>query len=591
VGTSFSVSDIDVGFLASHTWRTDIRVTLQSPSGTRVQLLNGSQALDVDNYNIRLSDEAATEVDTAPHNVADNTGVAPYQNTVRPQNLLSAFDGENALGTWRLEICDTFPSADNGTFLRADLFITQAAAVTGADLSLTKTASNSNPASGSTISYTLTVRNAANSSLNATGVEVRDTLPVGFTFTSATGAGTYNSGTGVWTVGNLAIGASATITITGIVTGTSGTPIVNVAEISASNQNDPDSTVNNGAAGEDDYASATVVIAGTRPAGVPPAFICPAGQTVLDWDTVSWTSGSTNNNYTVATLGNVNAAITNQGAWVSNATYGGLSPTRQNIVTGGLSPAEFSIFQFIDFATTAQVATTTVTLPVAVTAARFTIFDVDFNSGQFADRIRVTATYNGTNVPVTLTNGVANYVIGDQAFGDGLSADASANGNVVVTIALPVDTIIIEYGNHNLSPSNPGGQAIALHDIIMCQPNGDLVIDKSNQIISVPANAGTDPYHIPGAVIRYCLLVTNIGSATATAVSLSDTLPTDVTYNPGSLRFGPTCANATSVEDDDAAGADETPEGASFAAGVVSGTIGSLTGGATRALTFEVTLN
>lgn len=591
VGTSFAIADVDVGFLANHAWRTDIRITLQSPSGTRVQLLTGSQALDLDNYNIRLSDEAANQVDTAPHNVADNTAIAPYQNTVRPENLLSAYDGENALGTWQLEICDTFPGADNGTFLRADLFITQAASVSGADLSLTKTVSNANPANGASISFTLTVRNAANSSQAATGVQVRDILPAGFSFTGATGSGSYNSGTGIWTVGTVAIGGSATLTITGTVTAGGGSGVLNEAEIIASGQSDPDSTVNNGATGEDDYAAATFVVAGARVAGTPPTFTCPTGTTILDWDSQSWTAGSTNNNYTVTTLGTVNVTIVNQGAWVTNATYGGLSPTRQNVVTGGIAPAEFSIFQFIDFATIAQVATTTVTLPVAVPAARFSIFDVDFNSGQFADRLRVTATYNGANVPVTLTNGVSNYVIGNQAFGDGLSADGSANGNVVVTIGQPVDTIVVEYGNHSLSPSNPGGQAIAVHDIIMCQPNGNLTIDKLNQIVSVPAAAGTTAFHIPGAVVRYCLLVTNTGSATATNTNLSDTLPSTVTYVPNSLRFGPTCANATSVEDDDAAGADELPEGAAFNVGVVTGTIGSLQGGATRALTFDVVVN
>jgi uncharacterized repeat protein (TIGR01451 family) len=591
VGTSYSVGDVDIAVLLAHTYRGDLVMTLQSPSGTRVTF-NNQTGGGADNYNAIVSDQAASGlgVDTANHTVTGAASAPPYQFTRSGSALLSAFDGQNASGTWQLEICDN-ANADSGTFYRADLIITSAPVVTGADLSLTKTVSNATPAAGSSVSWTLTVRNAANSSLAATGVQVRDILPAGFTFTSATGTGSYNSGTGIWTVGTVAIGGTATLTINGTVSASAGNPVTNVAEISASGVSDPDSTPNNGNSSEDDYATRTFVVAGSRLAGTPPAFSCPALQTNVDWDGQAWAAGSLNNNYTITNLGVVNFALTNQGSWTNNATYGGQSPTRQNVVTGGIAVPEFSIFQLIDFGSVSQVSTTTITLPVAVTAARFTIFDVDYNAGQFADRIRVTASYNGGSVPVTLTNGVSNYVVGNQAFGDVTSADTSANGNVVVTIAQPVDTIVIEYGNHALAPADPGGQAIALHDIIMCQPNGTIVMDKSSQIVSVPAAAGTDPFHIPGAVVRYCLLLTNTGSATATNTAISDTLPATVTYNPGTLRYGPTCANATSMEDDDAAGGDEAPEGAAFNAGVVTGTVGSLQGGTSRALTFDVTVN
>src|SRR3546814_9069735 len=43
--------------------------------------------------------------------------------------------------------------------------------------------------------------------------------------------------------------------------------------------------------------------------------------------------------------------------FLSNATYGGQSPTRQNVVTGALAPAQYSIFQLVDF--TSQTGTVT----------------------------------------------------------------------------------------------------------------------------------------------------------------------------------------------------------------------------------------
>jgi large repetitive protein len=82
-------------------------------------------------------------------------------------------------------------------------------------------------------------------------------LPAGLTFVGSTQTqGTYNSGTGVWDVGTLASGASATLTLTATLSATS--PVTNTAEVSASDQFDPDSTPGNNVPGEDDQASVTV---------------------------------------------------------------------------------------------------------------------------------------------------------------------------------------------------------------------------------------------------------------------------------------------------------------------------------------------
>jgi uncharacterized repeat protein (TIGR01451 family) len=80
------------------------------------------------------------------------------------------------------------------------------------DLEITKTVSPASVSSGDTATYTITVTN--NGPDNATGVEVTDQLPAGVTYSSDTPSqGSYNSSMGMWTVGNLAIGASATLTI------------------------------------------------------------------------------------------------------------------------------------------------------------------------------------------------------------------------------------------------------------------------------------------------------------------------------------------------------------------------------------------
>ena len=593
VSTSYIVGDVDLGVLATHTWRGDLRITLQSPAGTRVQLVNGdTNNISGDNFNVRLNDGGVQTVNTDGNTVTHSTSAPPYQNDFSPNSPLSAFNGENAQGTWRLEICDQYPQADNGNFVRADLYLTSLPA-NYADLSLTKSVSSAAPATGSSISYTLAVTNASGSPATATGVTVLDTLPAGFSFTSATGFGSYNSTTGVWTVGSVPPGATRTLTISGTVNATSGATILNSAEITASSAPDIDSTPGNGATGEDDYAAASFTVSGSRVAGVAPVLICPAGSTLHDWDSVSWSAGTTSGSYALTAIGtmNFNIAISG-GSFLSNATYGGQSPTRQNVVTGGLSPAQYSIFEIVDFTSQAGVVTSTINLPTAVPGAQFTLFDIDYASGQFADRVTVTGSFNGTIVYPTLTNGVANYVVGNSAYGDATSADGSANGNVVVTFAAPVDTITIEYGSHSLAPANPGQQGMAIHDINFCRPVANLLIAKTSSIVSDPVNGTTNPKAIPGATMRYCLLVTNGGSATATAIYVADPLPATTSFVPGSLRSGTSCAGATTVEDDNATGADESdPFGAAIAGTTVSASTAALGPGSAFATVFDVTVN
>jgi uncharacterized repeat protein (TIGR01451 family) len=80
------------------------------------------------------------------------------------------------------------------------------------DVSVTKTVSPTSLSTGDTATYTVTVTN--NGPGDATGVEVVDQLPAGVSYVSDTPSqGTYTQGTGIWAVGNLANGASATLTI------------------------------------------------------------------------------------------------------------------------------------------------------------------------------------------------------------------------------------------------------------------------------------------------------------------------------------------------------------------------------------------
>ncbi|MCU0877558.1 MAG: SpaA isopeptide-forming pilin-related protein [Pirellulaceae bacterium] len=122
-----------------------------------------------------------------------------------------------------------------------------------ADLAITKTASSATPNLGTNVTFTITVTNSGPD--GATGVEVTDLLPAGLTFVSATPSqGDYTQGTGIWDVGTVAASGNATLTIVATVTST--TAITNIAEVTASDVFDPDSTPDDDTG--DDRATVTI---------------------------------------------------------------------------------------------------------------------------------------------------------------------------------------------------------------------------------------------------------------------------------------------------------------------------------------------
>lgn len=455
-----------------------------------------------------------------------------------------------------------------------------------ADLSLTKVGSSIAPTSGSAYSYTLTLTNSG--PLTANNVIVRDLLPGGFSYSSISGYGSFDPLTGFWTIPTIASGQQRQIVISGTVTAGPGITVVNTAEVYSSGLYDTDSTPNNGAAGEDDQSTYTFTVQGSHLAGVAPVLTCPVGTTFQDWDLLSWSAGSRSNSYSISGIGSVGFSVTTTAS--GDPTLAGL-PSLTTALTGG-GVAENTLYIGYDFLTELEYATLSVDLPTAVPGMQFKIYDVDAGADSWADYIVVTGYFQGTPVYPTLTNSASNWVSGNAAYGSAPVANDSGDGNITVTFQDPVDTVVFTYGNHSVAPSNPQTQVIGVTDITYCLPTTEVSVSKSSVVLSDPVSGTDEPKAVPGAVIEYCILVSNAGSATIENASISDILPANVQFEAGSLSTGASCGTATGAEDDDATGADEKdPYGASSDTGTITASALTVDPGASFAVKFRVTID
>lgn len=191
----------------------------------------------------------------------------------------------------------------------------------------------------------------------------------------------------------------------------------------------------------------------------------------------------------------------------------------------------------------------------------FVVADVPLGrvTGDVAD-VRLTATAAESGAAGSLGAIVTQTSGANTAGMDTVFADTSANGNVA-------------------------GDGAAFADDDYTVLAAALTAIKSDKIISDPINGTTNPKMIPGAVVQYCIAVSNgTGSATASNVSLSDTLPAQTTYlSSFGIKLNGTVTGSTCNADGAAGG--------SYSNGVVSGTLSNITAGSTSTMVFQVTIN
>ncbi|MFG0325924.1 MAG: S8 family serine peptidase [Phycisphaerales bacterium JB037] len=93
------ISDLNVNLDIAHDFTGDLEISLISPQGTEVTLINRRGGAGSDFTATLLDDESTVPI---------SSGTAPFSRTggYRPEEALSDFDGESAGGTWTLVIND-----------------------------------------------------------------------------------------------------------------------------------------------------------------------------------------------------------------------------------------------------------------------------------------------------------------------------------------------------------------------------------------------------------------------------------------------------------------------------------------------------
>jgi uncharacterized repeat protein (TIGR01451 family) len=209
----------------SHVSVGDVGALLVSPAGQKTLLMaNDGGFNSVSGLTLQFDDGAANSL---PLGTAFGSGVykptsyAPLPPFPAPapggsySNALSAFVGSNPNGVWSLYVIDdTSPGAgviSNGWWIS----ITRGSSIPAAsDLSLGVMATPQPAIAGAQLTYILQVTN--NGPATASAVSVTDMLPAGAQYvsgTTATGTVTNQSGTVTWSVGPLANGATASLSL------------------------------------------------------------------------------------------------------------------------------------------------------------------------------------------------------------------------------------------------------------------------------------------------------------------------------------------------------------------------------------------
>lgn len=192
------------------------------------------------------------------------------------------------------------------------------------------------------------------------------------------------------------------------------------------------------------------------------------------------------------------------------------------------------------------------------------------------------------DIPVTKANG-ANLVTNDVATvtltgtaAQGGTAGAQGTAFIETTGAntAGVDTVFADTNANGNTARD--GRSFAKDDYRVSA--AALTAVKSSRVVSDPNNGTTNPKAVPGAVVEYCIAVSNAGgSATATNVVVTDPVPAELTYVASSIRVNGTVDGAGVCQSDGTAGG-------TYSGTTVTAPLTAIAAGDTRTVRFQATI-
>lgn len=368
-----------------HTFVNDLDVTLISPDGTEVLLIDNADGSGNNLCQTLLDDDAV-----APSIQAAITANAPFTGTWTPNAPLSAFDGEDPNGNWTLRVQDFF-AQDTGNIRAFSVLITTQ---TTNAVAATKTVSGSF-AEGGTVTYTVTLTNSGNvASTDNPGNELVDVLPSQLTFVSATatsGTATATPGTGTVTWnGGIPAAGTVDVTITATVdAGTENQVVSNQgtvnfdADVNGTNE----STTTTDASPDPGSQATTFTVGGVPPTATidqgagqadptstsPILFAVVFSEPVTGFDGADVVLGGTAGATTAVVTGaGPNFTVSVSGMTQSGTVTASIPAGAAVDVNGNQSLASTSTDATVTFAVPVAPTTTSTTAPTATTATTAT---------------------------------------------------------------------------------------------------------------------------------------------------------------------------------------------------------------------------
>ncbi len=406
----------------------------------------------------------------------------------------------------------------------------------GADVSVAKTAPAQTVNAGDPIDFTVLVTNLGTGT--AAGVTVTDSLPANATFVSATGGPTQSGRLLTWPViPSLANGASVSYTVR-VVAPASGS-VVNVARV-ASTSTDPNAGNNRSAptiavnpvanlsvsktaspavVNAGDTLTYTIQVSNTGPSDavsvvvtdtLPLAsvlFIDATGGAslagnVLTWPTLATLAAGGSVNYTVRVEVSTSGAITNIAAVTATTADANPADNRATVTTN--VPGADVVMNKSGPALVKPGDTITYTLQVSNLgpgrAHQVVVTDSLPPAAQFVDAVPA-GSLSGTRLTWTMGN-----------------LQAGASQNYTVRVVAPVASGVVNVGlvSARTGDPAPGNNRSAVFTQIA---QADVAVGKTG-----PATVNA------GDIVTYTVSVSNVGTADATGVVVTDTLPSNATF-------------------------------------------------------------